>query len=97
MSIDPIDYARDVRCPALILQGGTDLIVPQRSAERIASAMRADGDDDVSVRFLPNVSHAFLPDTNGLNSQWPLLPAFVTSPDVLDLLSTWMSAHLAGT
>ncbi|MBV8171866.1 MAG: hypothetical protein JO219_08035 [Candidatus Eremiobacteraeota bacterium] len=59
--------------------------------------MRAAGDDDVSVRFFPNVSHAFLPDTVGLMSQWPLLPAFVTSPSVLDVLGSWLSAHLAAT
>jgi len=53
VSAAPADYARRVTVPALILQGGSDLHVPPRSAERLAQALRAGGDRDVAVRILP--------------------------------------------
>ena len=94
VGIDPMAYARRVRCPALIVQGATDVTVPLRSAERLAEAMRANGDADVTVRLFPNVSHALLPDTFGLPSQWATLPAFITDPQILDLVSRWAAAHV---
>jgi len=93
MAIDPIPYARQVRCPALIVQGGTDATVPVRSAARIASAMRAGGNLDVTVRIVPGVSHSLLPDPGGLSSGWGALPAFLTSPVLLDELARWSVAR----
>jgi hypothetical protein len=95
LSIDPIAYDRQVRCPALIIQGATDATVPVRSAERIASAMRAGGNRDVTVRIVPGVSHSLLPDPVGLASGWGALPAFLTSPDILNELTRWSVARLA--
>jgi hypothetical protein len=46
------------------------------------------------LRGQPGVSHSMLPDPNGLNSGWVLLPAFLTSPDLLDTLKRWAIAHL---
>jgi fermentation-respiration switch protein FrsA (DUF1100 family) len=94
LSIDPLVYARRVRCPALVLQGASDLHVPPRSAERLAWAMREGGNRDVTVRIFPGVSHAFLPDPYGLASAWATLPGFMTSPQVLDAIGEWASAHL---
>ncbi|MGH9702974.1 MAG: alpha/beta hydrolase family protein [Candidatus Acidiferrales bacterium] len=94
LSIDPIPYDRQVHCPALILQGGADATVPVRSAERIAWAMRAGGNLDVTVRIFPGVSHSLLPDPGGLSSGWAALPAFLTSPELLDELTRWSVARL---
>ncbi|HTM26937.1 MAG TPA: alpha/beta fold hydrolase [Vicinamibacterales bacterium] len=96
LSIDPLAYDRQVRCPALIMQGATDATVPLRSAERIAGAMRAGGNADVTVRIIPGVSHSLLPDPVGLSSGWAALPAFLTSPDLLDQLTQWSVARLMG-
>ncbi|PYX44564.1 MAG: hypothetical protein DMG83_13170 [Acidobacteria bacterium] len=89
-----LEFARRVHCPALILQGGMDLHVPMRSAERIAAAMRSNGNSDVTVRIFPGVSHPMLPDPIGLSSGWVLLPAFLTSSPVLDLLAHWVAEKL---
>jgi hypothetical protein len=94
LSIDPRPYDSQVRCPALIIQGGADVTVPVRSAERIAAAMRAGGNSDVSVRIFPGVSHSLLPDPGGLSSGWATLPAFLTAPDLLDELTRWSTARL---
>jgi acetyl esterase/lipase len=82
------------RCPALIIQGGADATVPVRSAQRIASAMRAAGNSDVTVRIFPGVSHSFLPDPGGLSAGWAALPAFLTTPDLLDELTRWSVGKL---
>jgi len=95
LSIDPLAFASAVRCPALILQGGADITVPIRSAERLAAAMRAGGNRDVTVRIFPGVSHALLPDTVGASDRWLYLPAFETAPQLLDVLAQWTAAHLA--
>jgi dienelactone hydrolase len=95
LSIDPLVYARRVRCPALILQGGADLHVPPRSAERLASAMRSGGNRHVEVLVFPGVSHSFLPDPGGLNSGWVYLPGFMTSPPALRAITDWAERLLS--
>ena len=94
LGIDPIPYDRQVRCPALILQGGADATVPVRSAAVIAAAMRSGGNSDVTVRIVPGVSHSLLPDPGGLSAGWGALPAFLTSPEVLNELTRWSVARL---
>jgi dienelactone hydrolase len=94
LTIDPIQYDRQVRCPVLIIQGGADATIPVRSAQRIASAMRVGGNSDVTVRIYPGVSHALLPDPGGLSTGWAALPAFLTTPDLLDELTRWSVAKL---
>jgi dienelactone hydrolase len=94
LTIDPLLYASRVHCPALILQGGSDIIVPIRSAEKIASAIRSNGNSDVTVRIIPAVSHSMLPDPIGPGSGWLYLPAFATCPQLLDVMTNWATAHL---
>lgn len=93
LSIDPLAFARRVRCPALILQGGSDQHVPPRSAEKLAFAMRESGNRDVSVRIFPGLSHTLLPDPYGLSAGWAALPGFMTSPDVLRAVGDWIDSH----
>ena len=95
LALDPLAYARRVRCPALILHGGSDLHIPPRSAERLARVMRANGNRDVSVRIFPGISHSFLPDPVGLSSRWAVLPGFVTSPEVLRTITEWVAMRFA--
>jgi dienelactone hydrolase len=94
LAIDLIQHDRQVRCPALIFQGGADATIPIRSAENIASAMRAGGNSGVTMRIFPGLSHSLLPDPGGLSSGWAALPAFITAPEVLDELSRWSVAKL---
>jgi len=94
LSIDPMSYAVRTRCPALIIQGANDQHVPLRSAERLAWAMRRGGNRDVTVRIIPGVSHALLPDLSGLNSGWVYLPAFQTAPEILRTMGDWLAARL---
>ena len=94
LALDPLGYAGRTRCPALIVHGATDLHVPQRSAERLAWAMRQGGNRDVTVRFFPGVSHSLLYDPVGLNSGWVYLPAFHTAPEILSAAGDWLVKRL---
>ena len=94
LALDPIEFATRVKCPALIVQGGNDLHVPMRSSERIANAMRTNGNNDVTVRIFPGVSHSLLPDPVGMSAGWVYLPAFLTSPPLLDVISQWTAEKL---
>jgi uncharacterized protein len=97
LTIDPLEFARGVRCSTLIVQGSSDLNVPLRSAERIAAAIRSNGNLDVTVHILPGVSHSLLPDPLGLGSGWVMLPGFLTSPQLLDVVAHWTAGKLATT
>jgi hypothetical protein len=65
-----------------------------RSAEKLAEAMRSNGNRDVTVRFVPAVSHSMLPDLEGVGSGWLYLPAFATSPQLLNVMTQWAATHL---
>ena len=53
---DPIDYARDVRCPVLFLQGENDTLVGRDAALAYAKAFG----DRATFRLLPKAGHAWL-------------------------------------
>ncbi len=94
LSVDPLEYDRQVHCPSLIIQGGTDATVPVRSAERIANAMRTAGNVDVTVLVFPGVSHSLLPDQAGLPRGWASLPSFLVEPSLLVALADWSADRL---
>jgi len=77
-----------------IVQGGSDLHVPPRSAERLAQALRAAGDRDVAVRIIPHLSHTLCPDTLGSIQAWSWLPSRRLSNQLLDALASWLTAEL---
>jgi len=94
VAADPADYARRVRVPALILQGGSDRHVPPRSAERLAAAMRAAGNHDVTARIIPHLSHTLCPDIVGSIQAWSWLPSRRLSNELLEALTSWLVAEL---
>jgi dipeptidyl aminopeptidase/acylaminoacyl peptidase len=94
VAADPADYARRVKTPALIIQGGTDLHVPPRSAERLAVMMRAAGNRDVTVRIIPQLSHTLSPDITGHLQGWSWLPSRRLSNALLEDVARWLGAEL---
>lgn len=53
---NPVEYARSIRCPVLLMQGANDQLVGIRSAQAMASSF---GERATSLIF-PNCGHAFL-------------------------------------
>ena len=94
IAADPADYARRVKVPALILQGGSDLHVPPRSAERLAATLRAAGDRDVTAQIIPHLSHTLCPDILGNVQAWSWLPSRRISNVLLEDVTRWLVVEL---
>jgi dienelactone hydrolase len=93
MGLDPIALVRKVNQPALFLQGGNDLHVPPRSAERLANALRAAGNRDVTVQVFPAMGHMIVPDPVGLASYWVMAPGHLVYPPLQEAIVRWLLAH----
>ena len=65
LEYDPLPTARNVLCSVLILHGDRDANVPVEHAHLLAQAMRAGGNEDVTVKVLPHHNHLFLEDADG--------------------------------
>ena len=93
-----VDYdgalaAGRVRAPVLVLHGEKDYQVPVAEVEKTASAVRAGGNRDVSVRVFPGMNHLFLPDANG-GFSYEKLPSFVVPAEVMGAIAEWLVARL---
>jgi uncharacterized protein len=53
---NPVEYARSVRCPVLLMQGENDKAVGQRAAKSMAAALG----DRATFQLLPNCGHSYL-------------------------------------
>jgi alpha-beta hydrolase superfamily lysophospholipase len=53
---NPVEYARSVRCPVLLMQGENDKVVGQRAAKSMAAALG----DRATFQFLPNCGHSYI-------------------------------------
>jgi len=54
-AMNPVDYARDVRCPTLLIDGDRDFRVGLANERAIAAALGAHG----TFELVPNAGHAF--------------------------------------
>jgi pimeloyl-ACP methyl ester carboxylesterase len=84
---DALHWWPQVRVPVLLLFGADDAHVPaQASSDRIAAALRAAGNRDVTVHVFPGADHTFRtsPGPGGWAS---------TAPDYLDTLLGWIEAR----
>lgn len=94
MDYDPLETARKVRVPVLILQGETDHQVTPEQADTLAAAFRAGGDHDVTLRKFPDTDHLFLADSSGLPSGYNVLDSRSVRPEVLGTIADWLAGHL---
>lgn len=95
LKYDPLPAARRVRVPALILQGATDHQVTPEQATKLADAMRAGGNRDVTVRVFPELDHLFVLDPSGQPSGYATLKSARVSTSVLGALADWLVERLA--
>lgn len=92
---DPLPTARQVAVPVLIMQGATDRQVTAEQADALATAIRAGGNDDVTVHVLPDRNHLFLPDPDGNPAGYARLAVTRLGPETLGPIVDWLVAHLA--
>jgi dienelactone hydrolase len=95
LQYDPLETARHVTTPALILQGSKDHQVTPEQAGMLAQAMRNAGNADVTVQIFPDIDHLFIHDSSGLPADYGKLGSNRIAPDVLGAVADWLAAHLA--
>ncbi len=96
-AFDPLTAARKVKSPALFLHGERDHNIPVGDAEKLARAVRSNGNSDVSVKIFPNHNHLFLPDKDGgFRNYGKLLQHTNQLPDaVLNTIADWLATRLS--
>ncbi len=95
LAFDPEAAARRVRVPVLVVHGATDLQVPVEDAGRLAGALRAGGDSDVTVRVFPGIDHVLLTDSNGDWRRYIAVPSLVAPAAVRGTIADWFVRQLA--
>jgi dipeptidyl aminopeptidase/acylaminoacyl peptidase len=91
---DPVEAAKRISAPVLILQGAADRQVPPKHAEKLAEALREGGNPDVTLRILPSVDHLFLQDRSGNPGGYSQLTSRRIPGSVLDELAAWARQRL---
>ena len=94
---DPIATAKKVKTPTIILQGATDQQVTPEQATKLAAAIRANGNKDVTLRVFPELNHLFIHDPSGNPAGYMNLATNKVSPDVLGALADWLVVKLGAT
>lgn len=88
LSYDPSSTLRDVHCQVLIVAGSADLRAsPKENLPPIAAALRTAGNQDVTIRELPGLTHNLQTATSGVLSEETVSPA------VLSTIGDWLVTH----
>lgn len=90
---DPLQAVRFVRVPVLILHGEKDLQVAPYHAERLAEALRGAGNEDVTLKILPDLNHLMRRHPEAPNIAYRHLDEPVDGR-VLRLIAEWVKEHL---
>jgi alpha-beta hydrolase superfamily lysophospholipase len=90
LEYDPLPTARRVTQPVLILHGERDQQVTVEQADTLATAMRAAGNNRVTVHRLRNTNHLFQRDSSGVPGGYGTLADRTVTSEMLGLLSDWL-------
>jgi dipeptidyl aminopeptidase/acylaminoacyl peptidase len=92
----PLPAAKKVSCPALILHGDKDAHIPFDHSMILAKAMRASGNEEVTLIILKDHNHLLLEDTKGNISGYEDLIRHTNqlSEDVLATIADWLENRL---
>ena len=98
VSYSPLTSARKLYCPVLILHGDRDAHVPVEHSSMLAQAIRANGNQDVTVIIFKNHNHLLLKDPDGRKSEYSKLLKHTNqlSQNVLNTISDWVVNRLKG-
>lgn len=91
LDVDPLESAKEIReVPVLILQGATDKNVPPQDARELAKTIKANGNEDVTLKVFEDVNHIFLKDPNGHPQNYSDLESFDVVPQVYATIVEWI-------
>lgn len=90
---DPAPTLRQLRTPVLALFGELDNnILADKNSRAWASALKAGGHRDFTLRTLPKANHYLMQATIGSNAEMPTLQRFV--PEYYPLLTDWLAKRI---
>ena len=87
---DPAPVLKNVKVPVLALNGELDLQVPAKeNLELIGAALKAGGNQDVTLKAFPKLNHLFQTSQTGLPAEYGQIDETM-SPEVLKVISDWI-------
>ena len=95
MDLAGADYAKEIKCPALILQGDKDLFttIPEE-AQLLKEAFIEGGNEEVELVVFADMDHIFRPTPDQPSLEIYFEDRGPISQDVLDTIVDWMKATL---
>jgi dipeptidyl aminopeptidase/acylaminoacyl peptidase len=87
---DPLQTARLVKQPTLILNGELDNYVPANDANKLGDAMVQNGNNKVVVRILPKYNHLLIKlDSSGVKTDYGMISSNKIPDEVLKIILDW--------
>ena len=96
LNYDPLNAARRVKCPVLIIHGNRDAAVPVQDALVLNKVIRDGGNEDVTLEILKNHNHLFIEDSDGRVSRYGRLlkRRHKISDKALTIIADWLTNRL---
>ena len=89
----PAQTLAKVRCPVLALGGSKDIQVPAAiNLPATATALKAGGNRDVTVKELPGLNHLFQTATTGSIAEYGIIEE-TFAPAALQVIGEWLTQH----
>lgn len=86
----PATQLAKVHCPVLAINGSKDLqVLPAENLKAIESALKANGNRQLTVKELPGLNHLFQECTTGLTDEYGEIEQTM-SPLALEMISKWI-------
>jgi fermentation-respiration switch protein FrsA (DUF1100 family) len=92
MALRPLENVAQVKCPVLIVHGQDDLQVMPYHGEALAQALQQAGNDQVTLRYLPETTHVFT--FFPTSEEFDALDPFKLNPELLDTVVSWLAENL---
>ena len=93
LSYDPKTTLMEVECPVLAINGEKDLQVPpEENLRAIEEALEAGGNEDYTVKELPELNHLFQTAKTGSPSEYATIEETM-SPAAMELIGDWVLEH----
>jgi len=90
LTYDPEPTLSKVKCPVLAINGEKDLQVPPReNLIVIEEALISGGNQDYTIKEIPNLNHLFQTAQTGLPSEYAKIEETI-SPVALKIISDWI-------
>ena len=93
LTYDPKPTLTKVKCPVLAINGEKDLQVPPReNLIVIEEALKSGGNQDYTIKEIPNLNHLFQTAQTGVPSEYAMIEETI-SPVALKIISDWILEH----